>query len=103
MCVFGGCFVLLFFLLLLLLFFFIVVDTERLYGNAEFVEERHRHRYEVNPQYIEALEAEGMSFVGHDVDGTRMEIMELPGKKKRRRKRRRKKRKKKKKEKKRII
>ena len=44
--------------------------------------ERHRHRYEVNPQYIEQIEAKGMLFSGHHVklDGTKlMEFMELPG------------------------
>ncbi|QGN06779.1 CTP synthase [Halorhabdus sp. CBA1104] len=37
--------------------------------------ERHRHRYEVNPEYIEDLEAAGMTFSG--VSGRRMEILEL--------------------------
>jgi CTP synthase len=49
----------------------------KLYRGAEFVEERHRHRYEVNPSIVSKLEAAGMLFVGHDVDGKRMEIMEL--------------------------
>lgn len=43
------------------------------------MEERHRHRYEVNPTYIKDLEAQGMQFVGHSTDGQRMEIMELAG------------------------
>ncbi len=38
--------------------------------------ERHRHRYEVNPEYIETLEAAGLSFTGRS--GRRMEILELP-------------------------
>lgn len=50
-----------------------------LYGNAERIEERHRHRYEVNPKYIPDFEAAGLKFVGHDVDGQRMEIVELEG------------------------
>ena len=41
------------------------------------VEERHRHRYEVNPELIEEFESAGMKFVGRDVDNQRMEIMEL--------------------------
>ncbi|XP_063613970.1 CTP synthase 1-A-like isoform X1 [Penaeus indicus] len=49
----------------------------QLYGNVDFVEERHRHRFEVNPKFVADLEAAGMKFVGHDVDGERMEIMEL--------------------------
>ena len=43
----------------------------KLYGNKKFVEERHRHRYEVNPAMIEEFEKAGMMFVGHDVDATR--------------------------------
>lgn len=50
-----------------------------LYGNVESVEERHRHRYEVNPEHIDALEQAGMKFVGRDESGKRMEIMELEG------------------------
>ncbi|PSP94520.1 CTP synthase [Halobacteriales archaeon QS_4_62_28] len=38
--------------------------------------ERHRHRYEVNPEYIDRLEAEGMTFSGRA--DNRMEILELP-------------------------
>ncbi|CAH3018310.1 unnamed protein product, partial [Porites evermanni] len=51
--------------------------TRKLYKNASFVEERHRHRYEVNPTYVKQLEENGMLFVGKDVEGERMEIMEL--------------------------
>jgi len=51
----------------------------QLYGNTDFVEERHRHRYEVNPKYVPEFEAAGMKFVGQDVDGERMEVMELAG------------------------
>lgn len=43
------------------------------------VEERHRHRYEVNPKLVEELEAAGLSFVGRDETGERMEITELKG------------------------
>ncbi|MFB6172786.1 MAG: CTP synthase [Haloarculaceae archaeon] len=39
--------------------------------------ERHRHRYEVNPEYIEELESAGLVFSGRA--GNRMEILELPG------------------------
>lgn len=51
--------------------------TRKLYKNAAFVEERHRHRYEVNLKYIKDFEQSGMQFVGRDVDGERMEIMEI--------------------------
>lgn len=49
----------------------------QLYGNVDFVEERHRHRYEVNPKMIKDLEESGLKFVGQDSEGERMEIMEL--------------------------
>ncbi|PSP73759.1 CTP synthase [Halobacteriales archaeon QH_9_66_26] len=44
-----------------------------LYG--ESCTERHRHRYEVNPEYIDRLEAEGLDFSGRA--NNRMEILEL--------------------------
>lgn len=40
----------------------------------DVIEERHRHRYEVNPEYIERLEAAGLRFVGKDETKTRMEV-----------------------------
>ncbi|MCJ1313435.1 CTP synthase ura7 [Agyrium rufum] len=39
--------------------------------------ERHRHRYEVNPDYIEKLATQGLTFIGKDDKGERMEIFEL--------------------------
>ncbi|KAH9626930.1 hypothetical protein KSS87_014991 [Heliosperma pusillum] len=51
--------------------------SAKLYGNASFVEERHRHRYEVNPDMVAQLESAGMSFTGKDESGERMEIVEL--------------------------
>ncbi len=47
------------------------------YGAAE-VSERHRHRYEVNPKYIEEIENAGLVFSGTSPDGRLMEIAELP-------------------------
>ncbi len=44
---------------------------------SEVIYERHRHRYEVNPDYIEELEKKGLHFSGKDESGTRMEIFEL--------------------------
>lgn len=49
-----------------------------LYGTKEAVE-RHRHRYEVNPDYIERFEDAGMRFSGISEDGIKMEIGELRG------------------------
>jgi CTP synthase len=42
------------------------------------IKERHRHRYEVNPKYIEKLEKGGLVFSGRSPDGILMEIAELP-------------------------
>ncbi|KAG4120014.1 hypothetical protein ERO13_D11G116400v2 [Gossypium hirsutum] len=53
--------------------------TSKLYCNAQYVDERHRHRYEVNPDMIEVLEEAGLKFVGKDETGKRMEVLELPG------------------------
>lgn len=50
---------------------------KKLYGNCDSVEERHRHRYEVNPKYVERIEQHGLKFVGRSEDGERMEIVEL--------------------------
>ncbi|XP_050233601.1 uncharacterized protein LOC126682093 [Mercurialis annua] len=51
--------------------------SAKLYGNVSFVDERHRHRYEVNPTMISQFEDAGLSFVGRDETGRRMEIIEL--------------------------
>ncbi|KUJ09165.1 CTP synthase [Mollisia scopiformis] len=48
-----------------------------LYGNADVVEERHRHRFEVNPDSVVELEKAGLNFIGKDDTGNRMEIVEL--------------------------
>jgi CTP synthase len=50
----------------------------KLYENQAKVYERHRHRYEVNPGYIETLEKNGLVFSGRSPDGVLMEFMELP-------------------------
>ncbi len=44
----------------------------------ELVEERHRHRYEINPNYVKQLEEAGLVFSGTSPDGVLMEIAELP-------------------------
>ena len=54
-------------------------DAFRLYGGDMEIHERHRHRYEVNPDMVSDLEAAGLRFVGKDTEGERMEIIELTG------------------------
>jgi len=51
--------------------------SRKAYGDKEQISERHRHRYEVNPDYIEQLEKGGLVFSGKSPDGTLMEIAEL--------------------------
>lgn len=46
------------------------------YGK-DAVEERHRHRYEINPEYVEKLST-AITFSGKSPDGVLMEIAELP-------------------------
>ena len=52
--------------------------ASKLYG-SNGCDERHRHRYEVNPDYIDRLESAGWHFSGRSEDGKRMEIGELDG------------------------
>ena len=48
-----------------------------IYGEAR-IDERHRHRYEVNTNYMTRLEAAGLRFSGMSPDGRLPEIVELP-------------------------
>jgi CTP synthase len=52
--------------------------AEQVYGEP-VVYERHRHRYEVNPAYHEALSGRGLVFSGLSPDGRLVEIIELEG------------------------
>jgi len=52
---------------------------KRLYNNADMIHERHRHRYEVNPDYVNQIHGGGLRLVGRDETGERMEVAELPG------------------------
>jgi CTP synthase len=52
--------------------------VSELYGGVARVEERHRHRYEVNVHYKACLEATGIRFSGMSPDGVLPEIIELP-------------------------
>ncbi|KAK3683658.1 UTP-ammonia ligase [Podospora appendiculata] len=48
-----------------------------MYGGADSFDERHRHRYEVNPDYVEPLEKAGLSLTAVDDLGVRVESIEL--------------------------
>lgn len=51
--------------------------VRKLYGK-EKISERHRHRYEVNPDYIDKLEKNGLIFSGVSPDRRLMEFLEIP-------------------------
>jgi len=48
------------------------------YSRQDVIYERHRHRWEVNPGYIDKLESGGLRYSGRDPSGELMEILELP-------------------------
>jgi CTP synthase len=52
--------------------------ARRVYHDAEQTSERHRHRYEFNPDFRKTLESEGLVFSGISPDGRFIEIVELP-------------------------
>ncbi|MFX0063489.1 MAG: CTP synthase [Candidatus Hermodarchaeota archaeon] len=55
--------------------------VRELYGDAEQIIERHRHRYEVNPKYVDRLIEGGIIVAGwydHEEKGKLMEFVELP-------------------------
>jgi len=47
------------------------------YGRAQ-IRERHRHRYEFNNRYLDAMKDAGMRFSGWSLDSTLVEIVEIP-------------------------
>jgi CTP synthase len=49
-----------------------------IYNGAEQISERHRHRYEFNPEYRNVLEREGLVISGLSPDGKFVEMIELP-------------------------
>ena len=51
--------------------------AHKAYGKSE-INERHRHRYEVNPMYIDEIQKAGLLFSGKSPNGKLMEIAELP-------------------------
>jgi CTP synthase len=50
--------------------------VSRIYGEED-VSERHRHRYEINPNYFKAVEEAGMSIAGRSPKGLLAEMVEL--------------------------
>ena len=52
---------------------------EKCYG-AEYISERHRHRYEFNNDYRDILEEKGLVISGISPDGSLVETIELEGK-----------------------
>jgi CTP synthase len=52
--------------------------VQEVYGGVDEISERHRHRYEFNPEYRQKLEQEGLVFSGVSEDGKFMEMIELP-------------------------
>jgi CTP synthase len=51
--------------------------VQEVYGGADEISERHRHRYEFNPEYRQRLEREGLVFSGVSPDGKFVEMIEL--------------------------
>lgn len=51
--------------------------AHEVYGALQ-INERHRHRYEVNPKFIASIQDAGLIFSGKSPDGNLMEILELP-------------------------
>eukprot|EP01060_Flectonema_neradi_P037418 TRINITY_DN7531_c0_g1_i1.p1 TRINITY_DN7531_c0_g1~~TRINITY_DN7531_c0_g1_i1.p1 ORF type:complete len:638 (+),score=130.45 TRINITY_DN7531_c0_g1_i1:91-1914(+) len=52
--------------------------ASKLYGGAEKVTERHRHRYEFNTKYLDQFENNGFKFIGRDEKKERMDIISIP-------------------------
>jgi len=52
--------------------------AKKIYGGADLISERHRHRFEFNPEYRDALEHEGLVVSGVSPDGKFVEMIELP-------------------------
>ena len=52
-------------------------NAEKIYRNTT-ISKRHRHRYEINSEYIAEFERNGMIFSADSDGGRRMEILEIP-------------------------
>ncbi len=53
-------------------------EASHLYGSPERIRLRFRHRYEVDPAYVERLEEAGLRFTGRSPDYPIMQVLELP-------------------------
>ncbi|MDH3276891.1 MAG: CTP synthase (glutamine hydrolyzing) [Nitrosopumilus sp.] len=51
--------------------------AHRIYG-SDSISKRHRHRYEINKDYLSEFEKQGMIFSAESDGGKRMEILEIP-------------------------
>ena len=51
-------------------------NAYKMYKNSEIIE-RHRHRYEVNPNYVDQLSSAGLDIVGKSKDGKLVEMIEI--------------------------
>jgi len=52
-------------------------QAREIYGNSS-IEERHRHRYEVNANYVDQIQDAGLKIVGWSTDETLPEMVEIP-------------------------
>ena len=52
-------------------------NSYKMYKESEIIE-RHRHRYEVNPNYKDKMIQQGLDVVGMSIDGKLVEMIELP-------------------------
>jgi CTP synthase len=52
--------------------------VREIYGGVQEISERHRHRYEFNPEFRQTLEKDGLIFSGISPDGKFVEMIELP-------------------------
>jgi CTP synthase len=52
--------------------------ASEIYGGAKTISERHRHRFEFNPDFREKLEKGGLRFTGISLNKKFVEIVELP-------------------------
>ena len=58
-----------------------VLDPDSKVGKAygtDVIHERHRHRHELNNEYVEILEGHGMKFTGVNPDRDLIEVCEIP-------------------------